>query len=232
MSFIQKIKTQSTYGHLPNFGVLSKNKLYLPNSSISHCVLGKWSLEWIDSERYLLGLVEQDQFSNITFKITACYEFIDDEVLKLIALSEFSVYWSRVYTYGPYLSLIHITISEYYQSNERVTPQKVINNNTEVLNAPLKKQVDTKIMLGSPPKQPRFSTETVNKAESSFKVCKTDKPDVYHVYQNDKYTSTCLIPNMKTSLYMQDLFENKNIGETVKMDMKLHETTGKYYPNL
>ena len=236
MSFIQMIKKQSTYGHLPNFGVLSKNKLYLPNSSISHCILGKWSLDWIHSDRYLLGLVEQDQFSNITFKITSCYEFVDDDSLKLIGLSEFSGYWTRVYTYDPYLSLIHITISEYYQSNDNITPQKVIKNISEVPNAPLKKIVETKIMKDSPPKPPRFSdTVPVNIKETEeivFKVCKTDKPDVYHVYQNGKYTSTCLIPNMKTSLYMQDLFENKNIGETVKMDMKLHEKTGKYYPNL
>ena len=232
MSFLQKIKKQSTYGHLPNFGVLSKNKLYLPNSSISHCVLGKWSLGWIDSDRYLLGLVEQDQFSNITFKITSCYEFDDDEQLKLISLSEFSGYWSRVYTHDPYLSLIHITISEYYQSNQTATPQKIIKD-TDVPNTPIKKQVEHKIILDSPPKQPRFSEVKAEvKTECSFKVCKTDKPDVYHVYQNGKYSSTCLIPNMKTSRYMQDLFEHKNIGETVPMDMKLHEKTGKYYPNL
>jgi hypothetical protein len=232
MTFIQKIKKQSTYGHLPNFGVFSKNKLYLPNSSISHCILGKWSLEWIDSDRCLIGLVEQDQFSNITFKITSCYEFLDNEELKLISLSEFTEYWSRVYTYDSYLSLIHITVSEYYQSNGTVTPQKVIKAN-EAPNAPIKQPVEHKIILGSPPKSPRFAeVKEEVKTESGFKVCKTDKPDVYHVYQNSKYSSTCLIPNMKTSRYMQDLFENKNIGETVHMNMKLHEKTGKYYPNL
>lgn len=232
MSFIQKIKKQSTYGHLPNFGVLSKNKLYLPNSSISHCVLGKWSLEWIDSDRYLLGLVEQDEFSNITFKITSCYEFVDDEELQLISISEFREYWSRVYTHDLYLSLIHITISEYYQSNQKITPQKVIKN-TDEPNTPIKKTEEPKILLDSPPKPPRiFEVKEEVKTEFSFKVCKTDKPDVYHVYQNGKYSSTCLIPNMKTSRYMQDLFENKNIGETIPMDMKLHERTGKYYPNI
>jgi hypothetical protein len=232
MSFIEKIKKQSTYGHLPNFGVLSKNKLYLPNSSISHCILGKWSLDWIHSDRYLLGLVEQDQFLNIRFKITSCYEFLDDDSLKLIGLSEFTEYWSRVYTHDPYLSLIHITISEDYKTTHITTPQKVILDTNVGPSAPIKNRVEPKIMLGSPPKPPQLSEVKEVKVESNFKVCKTDKPDVYHVYQNGKYSSTCLIPNMKTSRYMQDLFENKNIGETVSMDMKLHEKTGKYYPNL
>ena len=237
MTFIQKIKKQSTYGHLPNFGILSKNKLYLPNSSFSHSILGKWSLDWIDSDRYLLGLVEQDEFSNIIYKITSCYEFGNDDSLKLIELSEFRDYWAKVYTYDPYLSLIHIIISEYYQSNEQLTPQKIIK---DIINAPLKKLVYHKLPLGTPPKPPQFSDTSLvkvqeikeSKENTTFKVCKTDKPDVYHVYQNGKYISTCLIPNMKTSRYMQDLFETKNIGETLTMDMKLHEKTGKYYPNI
>jgi hypothetical protein len=232
MSFIEQIKKQSTYGHLPNFGVLSKNKLYLPNSSISHCILGKLSLEWIDSDRYLLGLVEQDQFLNIRFKITSCYEFLDDDSLKLIALSEFTEYWSRVYTHDPYLSLIYITLSEDYKTTHITTPRKVIVDTSDAPNAPIKNKVEPKIMLDSPPKPPRFSEVKDVKVESTFKVCKTDKPDVYHVYQNGKYLSTCLIPNMKTSRYMQDLFENKNIGETVSIDMKIHEKTGKYYPSI
>jgi len=65
---------------------------------------------------------------------------------------------------------------------------------------------------------------------SSFNVCKTDKPDVYHVYQHKKYLSTCLIPNMKTSRYMQNVFEDKSLNEMVSMNMKLHTNTNRYYP--
>ena len=233
MTYIELIKKQSTYGHLPNFSVISKNKLYLPNSNISHCILGKWSLDWIDSDRYLLGFIERDENLNIIFKITSCYDFIDEEKLKLVNLPDFKEYWAKVYTYDPYLSLINISVSEYYQSYETVTPQTVNKKNSDVPNAPIKKLVEPKIILGSPPNPPRFSDIKENiTVDNKFKVSKTDKPDVYHVYENGKYISTCLIPNMKTSRYMQDLFENKNIGEQIIMNMKLHEKTGKYYPNI
>ena len=82
------------------------------------------------------------------------------------------------------------------------------------------------------PETPKPKEKTIDLPDSGekFQVCKTDKPDVYHVHQSNKYVSTCLIPNMKTSRYMQDTFEDKQIGEMVTMNMKLHVNTNKYYP--
>ena len=45
MTHMENIKKQSPYSHLPNFAILSKNKLYLPNLSTSSTILGKWSLD-------------------------------------------------------------------------------------------------------------------------------------------------------------------------------------------
>jgi hypothetical protein len=82
------------------------------------------------------------------------------------------------------------------------------------------------------PKEKIIDTVISSKEETcdKFQVCKTDKPDVYHVYQSNKYVSTCLISNMKTSLHMQNVFEHKQISEMVTMNMKLHVNTNKYYP--
>ena len=80
-------------------------------------------------------------------------------------------------------------------------------------------------VVSTPKNQPKEE-----KPGDKFQVCKTDKPDVYHVHQSNKYISTCLISNMKTSLYMQNVFDHKQISEMVTMNMKLHVNTNKYYP--
>jgi hypothetical protein len=301
MSYLEKIKKLSTYSHLPNFSILSKNKLYLPNSDNQYTILGKWSLDWIHSNRCAIGTVEQDDYHNITFQITSCYECTDDETkFKLVPKHIFTEFWNHVYHHDPLLSYIHINISEFYQSSPivspistkpkivcvtEVTPNMPFNRLIEVtggsrinaINAynselsvahissgnqrdspkyqqrektstpkyqplPKEKTIDIEKtsfsvkkftgefhMVSTPKNQPK---EEKPKEEicDKFQVCKTDKPDVYHVYQSNKYVSTCLIPNMKTSRYMQDMFEDKQTGEMITMNMKLHVNTNKYYP--
>ncbi len=176
MAYLETIKRQSTYGHLPNFAILSKTKLYLPNSKIQHNILGKWSLEWIDSDRYVLGFIQQDEHGNIIFYITACYEFFNENELKLITRLEFIDYWSKIYKPDLILSLIHFIVFDNYQSK---LPNISINS--------VVKPVD-ELQTKDVPKVAKDVPKVIKKEEGivkpklEFSVCKTDKPDVYHVY--------------------------------------------------
>jgi hypothetical protein len=229
MSYLEIVKKQSPYGHLPNFAILSKNKLYLPNVSNNITILGKWSLEWIDSERFIIGFVEQDDNENIYFKITSCYEFIKNSELKLINRHDFIAYWSRVYKHEPLLTLLQIVISDYYTSNN----SSVVFSETQVSHTcPVKEEVvhkkPEKEQLVDKKPEKQLKEKVIDSFQ--FTVSKTEKPDVYYVYKGDKQISTCLISNLKTSLYMQDIFEHKNIGERIGMNLKLHESTKRYIP--
>ena len=279
MSYLERIKKLSTYSHLPNFAILSKNKLYLPNSNNKYIVLGKWSLDWIHSNKCAIGTVEQDTFNNILFQITSCYECTDNETpFQLVSKNIFTEFWNRVYHQDPLLSYIHINISEFYQSSPIVSVDSnrdLALKSQPMADLPLRsqpmadlpklpkspkpnivyvKEVDTPVkgliettggsrinartVFESAKHQPQPKEKIIDTVKQpvkeetldKFQVCKTDKPDVYHVYQNNKYVSTCLISNMKTSLHMQNVFEHKQIGEMVTMNMKLHVNTNKYYP--
>ena len=293
MSYLERIKKLSTYSHLPNFAILSNNKLYLPNSDNQYTILGKWSLDWINSNRCAIGTVEQDTYHNVTFQITSSYDCTDDETtFQLIPKNIFTEFWNRVYHHEPLLSYIHINISEFYQSSSIISPiltksipsnglieitggshikARTVLESPKYQSQPKEKIIDTVITPKNQPKEekpkqqtgksssvPEELRATLSGKSSSvpedlratisgkswlavkdshttisgdkFQVCKTDKPDVYHVHQGNKYVSTCLIPNMKTSRYMQDAFEDKQIGEMVTMNMKLHVNTNKYYP--
>ena len=287
MSYLEQIKKLSTYSNLPNFAILSNNKLYLPNSDNQYTILGKWSLDWIHSNRCAIGTVEQDPYNNITFQITSCYECTDgNTTFELIPKDIYTEFWNRVYHHDPLLSYIHINISEFYQSSPIVSLKSTkspIIQITEPTKEPIKglievtggSHIGAKTVYESPKHQirektisPKYQpqpkekiidtviipkevkeqtgksclteqvtlsgksclTEQVTLSGDKFQVCKTDKPDVYHVYQSNKYVSTCLISNMKTSLHMQNVFEHKQISEMVTMNMKLHVNTNKYYP--
>jgi hypothetical protein len=242
MSYLETVKKQSPHGHLPNFAILSKNKLYLPNVSTSTIILGKWSLEWIDSERFVIGFVEQDDCQNVSFKITSCYEFIKENELQLINRHEFIDYWNRVYKHEPLLTLLQIVISDYYTSNGSNIIFGEVQKEEVVYKSPPKEEVVYK----SPPKEevvyksPLKEEVVYKKPQKPYKekvidsfeftVSKTEKPDVYYVYKEGKQISSCLISNLKTSRYMQDVFEHKNIGECIGMNLKLHESTKRYIP--
>jgi len=255
MSYLETVKKQSPYGHLPNFAILSKNKLYLPNVSTSTKILGKWSLEWIDSDRFVIGFVEQDDSQNVSFNITSCYEFTKSSELQLINRHDFIDYWSRVYKHEPLLTLVKIVISDYYNSNgsniviveKKVVPKeellhKSVSPETVVHKSPPKEEVVHKslpkeeVVHKSPPKeevvhkkpQKLLKEKVIDSFE--FTVSKTEKPDVYYVYKGNKHVSSCLISNLKTSLYMQNVFEHKNIGDCIGMNLKLHESTKRYIP--
>jgi hypothetical protein len=223
---METIKKQSPYSHLPNFAILSKNKLYLPNLSTSSTILGKWSLEWINSDRYLLGFVEQDDHENVFYQITSCYEFINDNVLQLIPKNEFTVYWNQVYKHEPLLTLIKLNISDFYSSN---------GANINIVKEVIEKPCSEKVVI----EKPLIEKQTVSKPKKikekvidnyEFTVAKTEKPDVYYVYKENNHISTCLISTLKISRYMQDVFEHKNVGERIPMNLKLHEGTKKYIP--
>ncbi len=282
MSYLETVKKQSPHGHLPNFAILSKNKLYLPNVCTSTTILGKWSLEWIDSDRFVIGFVEQDDGQNISFNITSCYEFVKQSELKLINRHDFIDYWNRVYKHEPLLTLVKIVISDYYNSNgsnivisekvvqkeetvarKSVTPETVARKSVAEETVARKsvtpetvarKSVTPETVARKPVAEETVARKSVTpetvarkKGEVNakkpqtklkekvidsfeFTVSKTEKPDVYYVYKDNKQISSCLISNLKTSLYMQNVFEHKNIGERIGMNLKLHESTKRYIP--
>jgi hypothetical protein len=255
MSYLETVKKQSPYGHLPNFAILSKNKLYLPNVSKNTTILGKWSLEWIDSDRFVIGFVEQDDSQNVSFKITSCYEFTKSSELQLINRHDFIDYWSRVYKHEPLLTLVKIVISDYYNSNgsniviveKQVVPKEEVVHKSVSSETVVHKLVSSETVVHKSVSsetvvhKSRPKEEVVHKKPQKpikekvidnfeFTVCKTEKPDVYYVYKGDKQFSSCLISNLKTSLYMQNVFEHKNIGDRIGMNLKLHENTKRYIP--
>jgi hypothetical protein len=63
-----------------------------------------------------------------------------------------------------------------------------------------------------------------------FFVKKTSDPDVYELYDSDKYFGIACIPNMKTSKYMKQIFQDKNIVTKVELDLEYSERFGKYIP--
>ncbi len=73
-------------------------------------------------------------------------------------------------------------------------------------------------------------SEPISTNYSTYLVCKTDKPEIYHVYNDKQYVSTCLIPNIKTSKFMNSTFEHLPIGKCVELKLKLHEKSNKYIP--
>ena len=207
MTHMENIKKQSPYSHLPNFAILSKNKLYLPNLSTSSTILGKWSLDWINSDRYVLGFVEQDDHKNIFYQITSCYEFINGNVLQLIPKTEFTTYWNRVYKHEPLLTLIKFNISDFYSSNgANIIVKKVEDIVKQVTDKPLivKQVADNEKQVADKPK--KIKEKVIDNYE--FTVAKTEKPDVYYVYKGINYISACLIYTLKISRYMQDVFEH------------------------
>ena len=213
-------RTRSTYGHLPNFGLLFEQKLYLPNTTVApggHLVLGKWSFHWDKTLKHLLvGTVQQDACGNITFSVTECFEithctFQDYTKAPLVPKDVFVTYWPTMYQFDPMLSLIQIRVSDFYSQSQSTPPPPP-----------------------PPPPPPQQKQKQTTKQPVEYFVCKTDKPDVYHVMTaQGQYVSSCLIPNIKISKFMYDTFEHKSMHELVRMtNLTRHEKTGKFIPTL
>jgi hypothetical protein len=208
-------RQQSTYGHLPNFGMLFEKNLYLPNTTnvpIMYPILGVWNGEWDTTHKnVLVGVVQQDTDSNIYFLITACYQmaqcsFHDWSNATLVPKHIFADYWPTQYLFDPLLSVVQLFMADFY-----------------VVSAPLPPP---------PPPAPIAATAAAAEPECCY-VCKTEKPDVYHVYLQGQHVSSCLIPNIKISKFMYDFFEHKNLYQLVAMkNLTLHEKSGKYIPYL
>jgi hypothetical protein len=239
-------RTRSTYGHLPNFGMLFEKKLYLPNTTVvpgGHVVLGKWSIHWDNTHKHLLaGTVQQDPCGNLTFLITECFEithctFQDYSKAPLVPQEVFANYWAAMYQFDPMLSLIQIRVSDFYS---RVGSAGSAGPVSYSQAGPVSYS-----QAGSPEPPPKKQKETPKQAQQipkpppppppppmDYFVCKTDKPDVYHVLSaQGQYVSSCLIPNMKISKCMDNLFEHKKIHEPVRMpNLTRHEKSGKFIP--
>ena len=201
-------RQQSTYSHLPNFGILFEKNLYLPNSANvpMYPILGTWHVDWDKCHKnVLLGVVQQDAEGNIYFLITACYQVLgpihDYSQATLVPKHIFANYRLTQYVYDPLLSIIQLFMADFYVSGG-----------------------------GGAVVVPVAAAAAATEPEC-FQVCKTEKPDVYHVYLKGQHVSSCLIPNIKISKFMYDFFEHKNLYQLVSMkNLTLHEKSGKYIP--
>ena len=202
-------RQQSTFSHLPNFGILFEKNLYLPNSTDvpMYPILGAWHVDWDKTthKNVLLGLVQQDPDGNIYFLITACYQVAQNTIhdysqAALVPKHIFANYWPTQYTYDPLLSVVQLFMADFYV-NVAPTPT------------------------------PAPAAHVAIEEAECFQVCKTEKPDVYHVYLKGQHVSSCLIPNIKISKFMYDFFEHKNLHQLVAMkNLTRHEKSGKYIP--
>ena len=62
-------------------------------------------------------------------------------------------------------------------------------------------------------------------------VEKTDKPDVYNLYDDAKHIGIACVPTLKVSKFLRQTFENVNLMEKVKMDCEYNGTfTNKWIP--
>lgn len=62
-------------------------------------------------------------------------------------------------------------------------------------------------------------------------VEKTDKPDVYNLYDDSKHIGIACVPTMKVSKFLRQTFANVNLMEKVKMDCEYNSTfTNKWMP--
>jgi hypothetical protein len=201
-------RQQSTYSHLPNFGILFEKNLYLPNSTnvSMYPILGTWHSDWDKTcKNVLLGVVQQDPDGNIYFLITACYQVVGPihnySQATLVPKDIFATFWPTQYAYDPLLSIVQLFMADFY-----------VNMATPAATVP----VPVVVAVAEP---------------ECFQVCKTEKPDVYHVYLKGQHVSSCLIPNIKISKFMYDFFEHKNLYQLVSMkNLTLHEKSGKYIP--
>lgn len=107
------------------------------------------------------------------------------------------------------------SVKEKYKNNKYKFDECVISEPTIYKN---REEINTKLI-------------NVDKnVHTKYLVCKTDKPEIYHVYNQNKYLATCLIPNIKTSQYMNSVFENLSIGKFIELSLKLHDKSNKYIP--
>lgn len=234
MNYLDYFKKFTQISYLPKFSILHfnnfTNTLYLPNLQFNTKLLGKWNSDWYSEESYLLGHLEQDEHKNVIFHI--CSYFICEKSsnhLNQIDKDTFCSKWNSCYTHDlhimPFFFDLH---SEYFKV---ITTPKVIDIPTkESIVVPKEKEPIMETIEKQ--KEPVVITikEEPNGIYKKYMVCKTDKPEIYHVYDNGQYLSTCLIPNIKTSKYMNDVFESKSINEFVEMKLKLNEKSNKWIP--
>lgn len=274
LKYLDTFKKLTEICYLPHFSIIHfssfKNILYYPNFSETYNILGKWSSNWYLNDKFLVGYIEQDDYSNIYFYIKNCYELKDNELFSMNK-KEFILSWKQDYVedillnpiifVDSYVNIVRMdqpkeekpslriktidvdssesSSDDWLNSNSpqnsnfnslvsSISSQNGLNNSLGCLEAYSKSQ------LNSQPTTPKTLSHTKeNQKEETVKlhVAKTNKPDVYWIYNNEKvYISTCLIPNIKISSYMNKHFSNKAIDETIEMVLKYHEKTKKYIP--
>ncbi len=225
MKYLQIFKEYKTISYLPGFAVLHftnfTNKLYLPNVHLENSLLGKWNSSWYNKEKYLIGHVDQDQYKNLIFTICGFFIVDQDELLQKNK-GQFLESWEISYKHDFIMTPIHFIVSDEFLMNQsKMDITKKGFNEKPILEV---KTIDKPGLLPTP------NVNVVDNKYVTYSVCKTEKPEVYHVYNKEHYISTCLIPSMKVSKTMSALFEEKAIGEFIQMKMEKHEKSGKWIP--
>jgi hypothetical protein len=292
---LETFRKYTSISYLHHFAVLYtynyKNILYFPNLDTHYNILGKWSSNWYNLSKYILGYVEKDDHQNIILHISVCYTVCDDESLNYIDYTTFLSWWKQYYISDPLLNIVYFNVSEEnYLNNYSITFSKANNLFIETQDfsessitispkesSPKSSESSSKsslVISSSPittpksklvktidiPKTPVCETNKSNiysvcetnksniysvcetnksniysvcetNKSNIYLVCKTDKSDVYWVYnKNKEYISTCLIPNIKTSKYMNELFSSRSSSNFLELELKYHEKTSKYIP--
>jgi hypothetical protein len=243
-NYLEDFKTFTNIYYLPHFSILyfpnldksetsnKQNILYLPNLDSKYTILGKWSRNWYKKEKILLGYIEQDEHQNIIFYIKSAFEFFDSNLIS-IPQDSFQEIWEKNYIHDPILNILFFNTKEFDKQNEKSLKEKIIYEDSSSETSTFSSDKSSNysdIDISSEKSFIKLDKES-SSDQQEYYVSKTDKPDVYWVYDDKyKYISSCLIPNIKTSKYMNSLFSSKQPQEYIKLKLKLHQKTNKYIP--
>lgn len=168
-----------------------------------------------------------------------------DEIDELMSLKETLDYTSRGVIFKPMFpkfrdilfnfddSLISNTRKIKFSEENKFIDNIDNNNNNINSNSNMIHTVNTNMNANTninvKDTEPDTSTSIIN--NKVFSVEKTDKPDVYNLYDDSKHIGIACVPTLKVSKFLRQTFENVNLMEKVKMDCEYNGNfTNKWIP--
>jgi len=219
--------------------------LFLINDIYGYKGYSLQNIELIERINILYNLFEQeykyDSFDICSFQIKKYFKVQELEYMINDFMEKLQYNCRGIYFCPKYLdkkrilcnfddNLIKDTVRVKYQKNSIVLGdeiQKIINddNKEELINIEKKKDI---IMEDISLNQSTSQDLNITK----FYIEKTSLVDVYNIYnlKNEKLDDMIIVPNLKTSKMMQDIFQFKNFNIKVLFECKYNDKFNKWQP--
>lgn len=190
-------------GTIMDCKMIKKNNQYLMLIKDCYIMMNNnvLNMEMIDKMKYLDGIIT-NQFTNkccnnFKFKINKLYNYDDIELLvnNVIPKCEIEIIGLIFYPKYSGITIIHI---------EKKIEKVIINNDNNIDNNSYHLIKNIVEFLSTR----TYSYENGKKEELIIE--KTDITDVYNLYRDNKRIGIAHIPNMKTSLYLQNNLKDKS----------------------